>query len=537
LLHLELQACNIAPSTNLMALATNSFVPRLLPLRLPKVCVAVTGRDATDMVEKAESFVRDNPFIEFRLDYLANPSLALPKLKKFAEFHPHVYSIATCRRVSSGGKFRGSVASQLQILTKAADTGCQLVDVEVQSAEQCKPEQIQKLRSRAALILSFHDFRATKKLEETLERMVAIPADFYKVVPTATTLADNVTMMKFLEKHGDSHSLIGMCMGEQGIASRVLGVRAGSVFTFAAANPGEETGPGQVTAQELRNTYRIEQVDQATRVYGVAGDPVAHSLSPAIMNAALRRENVNGVYLALHAKTLPDLLQCVREVPIHGLSITMPYKEAILKHLDNTDSHTTKVGACNTVVRAQDGKLYGFNTDTSGVVRPLEQRITLDKAKVLVLGAGGAARAAVFGLKERGCEVYILNRSMGPAQKLARSAHARLMKRADLKKASFDVIINATPVGMGNPQESPLQDKEINARFVFDMVYDPSETRLVQLARARGAAIIPGIEMFVHQAARQFEIWTGKPAPWDEMLQVVQISQQERVSAKAARKK
>ncbi len=309
-------------------------------------------------------------------------------------------------------------------------------------------------------------------------------------------------------------------------------MRAGSVFTFAAANPGEETGPGQVTSQELRSTYRIEQVDQATRVYGVAGDPVSHSLSPAIMNAALRRENVNGVYLALHAKTLPDLLKCAREIPIHGLSITMPYKEAILKHLDNSDSHTTKIGACNTVVRAQDGKLYGFNTDTSGVVRPLEQRITLDKARILVLGAGGAARAAVFGLKERGSEVYILNRSLAPAQKLARSAHARLLKRADLKKASFDVIINATPVGMGNSQESPLSEKEINARYVFEMIYDPAETRLVQLARACGVEIIPGIEMFVHQAARQFEIWTGKPAPWDEMLQVVTLAVQERAASK-----
>ncbi len=515
-----------------MALAPNHFVPRLLPLRLPRVCVAVTGRDASDMVEKAETFVRDNPFIEFRLDYLTRPALALPKLKKFAEFHPHVYSIATCRRVASGGKFRGSIATQLQILTKAADSGCQLVDVELQTAQRSKPEQIQKLRTRAALILSFHDFRSTKNLEETLERMVAIPADFYKIVPTATSLADNVTMMKFLENHGDRHSLIGMCMGEQGIISRVLGVRAGSVFTFAAANPGEETGPGQVTSQELRSTYRIEQVDQATRVYGVAGDPVSHSLSPAIMNAALRRENVNGVYLALHAKTLPDLLKCVREIPIHGLSITMPYKEAILKHLDNSDSHTTKIGACNTVVRAQDGKLYGFNTDTSGVVRPLEQRITLDKARILVLGAGGAARAAVFGLKERGSEVYILNRSLAPAQKLARSAHARLLKRADLKKASFDVIINATPVGMGNSQESPLSEKEINARYVFEMIYDPAETRLVQLARACGVEIIPGIEMFVHQAARQFEIWTGKPAPWDEMLQVVTLAVQERAASK-----
>ncbi len=196
---------------------------------------------------------------------------------------------------------------------------------------------MQKLRTRAALILSFHDFRGTKKLDETLEKMRNFPADFYKVVSTATTLADNVSMIQFLGRESDNHSIVGVCMGEQGIISRVLGVRAGSVFTFAAVSPGEETAPGQVTAQELRSVYRIEQVDAATRVYGVAGDPVAHSLSPAIMNAAFRRENVNAVYLALHAKTLKDLLTCVREIPIHGLSITMPYKEAILPYLDNTD--------------------------------------------------------------------------------------------------------------------------------------------------------------------------------------------------------
>jgi 3-dehydroquinate dehydratase / shikimate dehydrogenase len=225
----------------------------------------------------------------------------------------------------------------------------------------------------------------------------------------------------------------------------------------------------------------------------------------------------------------------VREIPIHGLSITMPYKEAILPFLDNTDSHTTKIGACNTVVRAQDGKLYGFNTDTSGVVRPLERRLsTLQDAKILVLGAGGAARAAVFGLAERGAEVFILNRSAEAAKKLARRAHARTLKRADLKKHVFDVIINATPVGMGNTRETPLQEKEINARYVFDMIYDPLETHFLQLAKQRGAQIIPGIEMFVHQAARQFEIWTGKPAPQDDMLQVVMSSLHERQTRRAA---
>ncbi len=515
-----------------MATLSNSYVTRLLPLRMPRVCVAVTGSDASEMIEKAESLVRDNTFLEFRLDYLSKPALALPKIKQFADYHPHVVAIATCRRVTSGGKFRGSIASQLDILGKATAAGCQLVDVELQTAVKCKPEQLQRLRTRAALILSYHDFHGTKKLEETLAKMTAFPSDFYKIVTTATTLSDNVVMMKFLEQRNDRHSLVGLCMGEQGLISRVLGVRAGSVFTFAAVSEEQRTAPGQITAQELRSTYRIEQVDAATRVYGVAGDPVAHSLSPAIMNAALRRENVNGVYLALHAKTLKDLLACVRDIPIHGLSITMPYKQAILEYLDNTDSHTTKIGACNTVVRAQDGKLYGFNTDTAGVVRPLEQRISLEQAKILVLGAGGAARAAVFGLRERGAEIYILNRSAAPAQKLARQAKAKSIKRADLKKLTFDVIINATPVGMGNTRESPLNEAEINAKYVFDMIYDPEETRLLKLAKARGAQVIPGIEMFVQQAARQFEIWTGKPAPGDEMLRVVNATLSQRAAAK-----
>ena len=271
-------------------------------------------------------------------------------------------------------------------------------------------------------------------------------------------------MMKFLERHRDEHALVGVCMGEQGIISRVLGVRAGSAFTFGALTADEKTAPGQVTAQELQSTYRIDQVDAVTKVYGVAGDPVSQSLSPAIMNAALRRENVNAVYLALHAKTLKDLLACIRDIPIHGLSITMPYKESILSHLDNTDPYTAKTGACNTVVRVAGWKTLRLQHRHAGVVRPLEQRITLTDAKILVLGAGGAARAAVFGLKDRGAQISILNRSLAAAHKLARSAKARTIKRADLKKLDFDVIINATPVGMGNTKDSPLNADEIKAK-------------------------------------------------------------------------
>ena len=520
-----------------MALALSSTpATRLLPQRLPKVCLALSGDTADDMVATAESMARDNPFIEFRLDYLKQPSAALPKIHRFLETHQYVTAIGTCRRADNGGKFKGSLASQLEVLTKAHAAGCQLVDLELQSASKAKPEAIARLRSRAALILSFHDFRATRNLDETLGKMLKIPADFYKVVSTATTLSDNVVMMKFLQAQSGKHALIGLCMGEQGIISRVLSVRAGSAFTFAAVSADLKTAPGQVSARDLRSIYRIDQVDAATRIYGVAGDPIEHSLSPVIMNTALRRENVNGVYLPLHAKTLKELIHCVREIPLHGLSITMPYKQAILPYLDNTDAHTAKIGACNTVVRGQDGKLYGFNTDVAGVVRPLEQRLSIENAKVLVLGAGGAARAAVFGLKERGAEVWILNRTSAKAQKLARQAKSRTIKRADLRKIAFDVIINATPVGMGNTRDCPLKDDEIQANVVFDMVYDPVETHFLQVARAKGIAVIPGVEMFVQQAARQFEIWTGKPAPAGDMLRAVTITLQDRAAGQKQQK-
>ena len=514
---------------------SSSYAPRFLPARLPRICVAIAAGDAAEMVQKADLIVRDNPFIEFRLDYLSKPTQALPKLKTFIEFHPEALIVATCRRALNGGKFRGSAASQVDALVKAANLGCHLVDVELETATHLKPQDFNRLRRSASLILSFHDFRGTKKLEETFAKMQQYPADFFKIVTTANSLYDNVVMMKFLEKYSHSHSVIGLCMGEQGVISRLLCVRAGSQFTFAAANPGEETGPGQLTARALRDTFRIDQVDAATRVYGVAGDPVAHSLSPNMLNTAFRRENVNAVYLALHAKSMDDLLACVRDIPIAGLSITMPYKEQILKYLDKTDPWTTKIGAANTLVRGQDGKLFGFNTDVNGVVRPLEIRMRLQGAKILVLGAGGAARAAVFGLKDRGAEVSILNRTPGPAQRLAKQARAKVINRTMLKKLDFDVIVNATPVGMeGNRDPLPISEHEMKARYFFEMVYIPAETRMIKMARARGLHVIPGSEMFVQQGARQFETWTGKPAPILEMQRVVEHALAQQAAAKEA---
>ncbi len=501
----------------------NTQISQFLRTRIGKVCVAIIGDTPEEMVEKATAVVKETPFLEFRLDYLDKPLLALARLKPFLAEHAEVTAIATCRRAANGGKFPGSLASELDILTKAADAGFHLVDVEIESAEEAKPAELGKLRATGTgLIVSHHNFKSTADLDRVYERIQSFSPEFVKIVPTARALTDNVTLMRFLERVSDSSNIVGICMGEAGIISRVLGVRAGSAFTFAAATPGEETGPGQIAARTLIETYRIDQVDIATKVYGVAGDPVRHSLSPAMMNAAFRRETVNAVYLALQTTDLKDLVKLASEIPLQGLSVTMPFKQSILPFLENTDPLSAKIGACNTLLRAQDGKLYGFNTDVAGIIAPLEKRMPLRGAKVLVLGAGGSARAAVFGLKDKGAEVHILNRTVETAQKLARQAGAKTFKREALAKTPFDVVINATPVGMAGSKAAPLfQAKELNAKLVFDLVYNPIETPLIRMARQQNIPFITGVEMFVQQGARQFEIWTGKPAPQEEMLRVV----------------
>lgn len=501
-----------------MKAASLIAAPRFLHMQFPRVCTVVIAANPADLLEKVAHVCRDNSFIEIRLDYLARPALVLPKLKQFFATHRDVTAIATCRRAANGGHFRGSVASEYEILLKASQSGFRLIDVELETAAQLKSQEFEKLRNSAAVILSFHDFKGTKKLEETWQRMQKLPADIYKVVSTARTLSDNVAMMRLLHAHSDQYSLVGLCMGELGIISRVLNVRAGSAFTFAAAKEGEETAPGQVTAKVLRDTYRIDRVDAATKVYAVAGDPISHSLSPVMMNTAFRRENINAVYIALEARQMDDLLNCMRDIPIHGLSVTMPLKEEIIKQLDRTDALTEKIRACNTVIRSADGRFYGFNTDVAGVIRPLEERINLRGARILVLGAGGAARAAVFGLKERGSDVYVANRTPQRGQKLAREANAKYLSRQQLAKSDFDVIINATSVGMkGSKPQSPIEENELRAKYLFEMIYSPLETKLVKMARAKNMHVITGEAMFVHQGARQFEIWTGKPAPFEDM--------------------
>jgi 3-dehydroquinate dehydratase/shikimate dehydrogenase len=514
-------------SSTLAPLAATAAGPRL---RVGKVCVAVQGATVNELLERAEAALAEARFIELRLDSLPKPAVDMPKIHKFLSVRRDVIVIATCRRKPNGGGFAGSLNAELEILHKASEIGCQIVDLEVESAEQMTKPQFAKFRAAmhaagSALLVSFHDFTRTKGLDQAAARIGAFEPDYVKVVSTARALADNLAVLKMIEDHSLSSHVVGIAMGEEGLISRVLGPREGGAFTFASATEGTETASGQVTARTLHDLYRIDHLDQATRIFGVAGNPISHSLSPLMHNTAFRRENVNAIMLPLKVKALDDLLRVVRELPLGGVAVTMPLKQEVLPHLANMDPLTAKIGACNTLRTGADGKLYGFNTDVAGILRPIEKRIKLKGTRILVLGAGGAARAAVFGLVEQGAEVFVANRTHEKAVSLARKAHAKSLKMDVLAKQKFDVIVNSTPVGMiGMKPALPLSEKDLNANLVFDLVYNPMVTPLLKMAHSKGIAVVSGVEMFVQQGARQFEIWTGKPAPELEMLRVVELA-------------
>ena len=490
-----------------------------------RVCVALAGQTAEQLIARSMALLPEFPFQEFRLDALPEPLEALSALGAYLAASPAVKSLATCRRTASGGLFGGSAEAELRVLLAAAHCGFFSVDLSLESAEALPSDTVSRLRAAgASVLLSWHDFERTGDLRAVLARMRRFAPDLCKVVPTAGTLGDTLPVLELLREAGGQQApIIGVSMGEAGVLTRVLGVREGSAFTFAAATPEEATAPGQITAQTLRDLYRMDTLTAATQIYGVAGDPIRSSLSPLMLNTAFHKANLDAVYLPLLTRDATELFQMARALPLAGFSVTMPLKQAILPFLDRLDPLAAQIGAVNTVRRETDGTYTGFNTDAAGITAPLEQRLSLRGARVLVLGAGGAARAAVFACAGCGAEVSVLNRTRATAASLAEESGATLLSPEDLPGADiFDVLIQATPAGMrGNATAMPMGAEPLRARLVFDLVYNPLETPLLAAARARGLETISGAEMFVAQGARQFELWTGRAAPLEAMRAVV----------------
>lgn len=492
------------------------------------ICVALQAASPEELFERAKDAMREVRFLEFRLDALPVPGAAIAPLRAFLTAHPEITAIGTCRRRPHGGSFDGSLENELELLAQAATAGCRIVDLEVESAESTNAEQLAAFRERLAgaqtsLLISFHDFLQTHNLEKAASRITAFQPDYIKVVSTARSLADNLAVLRLIEAHAPTSRFVGIAMGEEGIVSRVLGPRSGATFTFASSDRGVETAPGQISVETLRTLYRMEELNTETRIFGVAGNPICHSLSPLMQNAAFAHEGVNAILLPLKTKSVDDLLTLLRELPMAGCAVTMPLKLEVLPYLATQDALTERIGACNTLRLDKDGRLEGFNTDVAGVLRPLAKRLEVKGARIALLGAGGAARAAAFGLADQGAELAIVNRTHETAVALAQECGATALTHEEFVSRSFDVLINSTPCGMKDATRPlPIAEDELRAGLVFDMVYNPLETPLLKLAKKRGIATISGIEMFVQQGACQFELWTGKTAPEAEMRVAVE---------------
>lgn len=494
--------------------------PARLRARAGIVCVALAGED---MLSHAAAAAATHSFFEFRLDSLLDPAQPLAPLCNSAEKYHGRTTIATCRRTAFGGAYRGTAQQQIDLLVQAANAGCQLVDIEVETAEELGPAALETLRAAgAAVILSWHDFTGTPDLDAVYQRLKAFQPDFVKIVPFAQTLADSVRLLDLLQAHGADGRLVAMSMGQKGVLTRVLGPRYGSAFTFAAPDQAPGTAPGQMALRTLRDLYRIDRITPATAVYAVSGDPIGASLSPRMHNTAFAAAGLDAVYLPLETADPQELQAVAERLDIQGLSVTMPLKESILPLLSARSAAVEFMHTCNTLLQQPDGSWYGDNTDVAGIVDPLEQQTTLQGKRALVLGAGGAARAAVFGLRSRGAEVYLLNRTESRAEALAREAGAHVQSRATLAATRFDILINSTPHGMrGKDVEAPIAPDEMNCNLFFDLVYNPLETPLLRLAKQRGIPVIAGVAMFVEQGVRQFEVWTGTTAPREAMRQAV----------------
>lgn len=476
---------------------------------------------------------------EIRIDLIAafrdrTACEAAPDLRRLLTPRPCPV-IVTNRPTRQGGSWSGDEARRLDLLAEADALGADYLDVELDALPQFRhrvgqasrlPEAGKMPAPHARLIVSYHNFQETPHdLPEIARQIEATEADIVKVVTLARSLADNLAVLRVLR--AARKPTIALTMGEHGHVARILGPKFGAFLVFASAGAGRESAPGQVPARDLVDLYRFRETGPATRLYGVIANPVAHSMSPAIHNAAFRECGIDAVYLPFRVDDVAQFIPAYQELPMDGYSVTIPHKEAVIPLLDEVEPLARRIGAVNTIVR-RDGRLLGSNTDWAAAVHAIESSLaagaSLRGKTALLLGAGGASRAIAFGLAAAGCRVFIANRTAERAVRLAADVGCESVGLADIGAVPYDILVNGTSVGM-HPRidATPLDPSLLRPGSpVFDSVYNPLETRLLREARKAGCRTVDGLAMFVNQAAAQFELWTGVPAPCDLMRSVVE---------------
>ena len=479
------------------------------------ICVSI-GRGRHRHVIAEHKFLAEHgiQLVELRLDFIEGPI----QVKRLLRDRP-CPAIATCRRAADGGRWQGSEEARRLVLRTAIVEGVDYVDLEDDIAGEVPRFGGTKR------IVSHHDFQKTPAdLEAIHARLAAMDADIVKIATMANHPSDNLRMLALVRNA--RVPTVGICMGDVGVPSRVLTGRCGAPFTFATFHEDRVMAPGQIGWRRMRDGYRYDSITDATRIYGVVADPVAHSLSPVVHNAALAAAGIDAVYLPFRvpAEQIDEFIEHADRWPLSGLSVTIPHKEAVLKHAAKKDGLVESIGAANTLAFGTDG-LEAFNTDATAAVESLEAALADHHADApnqgigvktaIVLGAGGAARAVAFSLRQRDVDVTVCSRTIERARRIAVEVGCKAVDWNARYRMPYDCVVNATPVGMHpHVNETPFDKEHLRSYMVvFDTVYNPENTLLVKEAASLGCHIVTGVDMFVRQAAIQFRIWHDAEPP------------------------
>jgi len=473
-----------------------------------RVVAAVMAPSTEETLRAVEASTGGADLVELRVDAIRDPNL---EALRGAGSRPLIF---TCRSPREGGVFSGSETERRQILRRALELGFDYVDIELDTID----DTLRDVESSSRLILSHHAFdRLPDDLLGWVGRAADWGADVVKLAGRVSSLAEVLRLGEMGRAVRDRGlAFAPITMGPAGVAGRVLASRLGAEWTYAAARGLPATGPGQLDLDELLDRYRFRSIDASTGIYGIVGRPVQGSLSPVMHNDSFGRQGLNAIYVPFEEEELSTFVEAAKDLGVAGLSVTRPFKEAILPFLDATDDNATAIGAVNTVA-VRDGKWLGFNTDAEGVVRPITRRLNPAGKRAVILGAGGAARAAAIGLRRAGAEVCVLARSPERARAVADLAGGDAGSLVELARRPWDILVNATPLESGLLERGREPESLRPGAAVLDMVYDPERTELLEAAQRRGAMAIPGLEMLVEQAVCQAEIWTGASASAEQM--------------------
>lgn len=503
------------------------------------ICIPVTAKTQADALQQIESSIPRADVLELRMDLILDGDLKT-LIKSCRSYKIPVKVMVTNRRKESStvGESSGEV-QRIALLKEAVALGADYVDIEIKTPGPMLKEVLSMAAahgSRTRVIISHHDFNGTpsfESLKNVFHDCVHFDGSIIKIVTFANGPDDNLTVLNLIPyARKKNQDIIAFCMGEQGRVSRIMAPLLGSYLSFASLNRGGESAPGQLTVDEMEKVMRITSasnsgdnklsVTSEIQIFGLFGNPVKQSLSPLMHDAALAGMKISGKYLPFCIRDLAPAMSGIRGMGIRGVSVTIPFKVTIMAHLDEVDRDAIDIGAVNTVVNDK-GRLKGFNTDWIGLIQSLKAAIDIKGKVFAVVGAGGTARAAVFGIYREGGIPVIVNRNVGRGEHLARELGCSFYPLRDIEKVRADCLINTTPVGMMPDIDTSPVDNAIlgNYQCVMDVIYNPLKTKMLKDAEKVGCIIVTGLDMFVRQGAEQIKLWTGLEPPRELMKQVV----------------